>query len=196
MRDLYGEPTEISAKKAIPALDPHCIRFIELSPFVVLGTADGDGRCEVSPRGDAPGFVRVVSPTLIQIPDRIGNNRADSNLNIVANPNGSAIFFVPGLGETLRVRGPLRLLVDDALCGSFTSHGKAPRAILEMQIERVFFQCQKALIRSKLWDPETRTDREAEGIPSLGAIFADQIDGLARDRAEQIIESSNKDRLW
>lgn len=196
LRAHYGAPTEISAKKSLPALDKHSIRFIELSPFIVLGTADSEGNCEVSPRGDAPGFVRVVDPNRIQIPDRIGNNRADSNQNIVSNPKASVIFFVPGLGETLRVRGSIRLSIDEDLRASLATHGKDPRAVLEMTIERVFFQCQKALIRSHLWDPATLVDRQAAGVASLGAVFADQIDDLTPDRAEDILVKSNKERMW
>ncbi len=196
LRDHYGTPSEISANKDLDRLDEHSIRFISLSPFAVLGTADLAGNCEVSPRGDAPGFVHVENPTTLQLPDRAGNNRADSNSKLIANPKASIIFFVPGLGETLRVSGSVRIRIDEGLRARFTSHGKAPRAVLEMDITRVIFQCQKALLRSGLWDPDRRIDRETEGVASLGAIFADQIGTLDPDRAEALIESSVKERMW
>ena len=167
-----------------------------MSPFLVIATADDHGNCEVSPRGDAPGFVRVVDDTRIQIPDRIGNNRADSGLNIVSNGKAAVIFFVPGLGETLRIRGPIRILVDEELRATFTAHGKDPRAVLELEIERLFFQCQKAIIRSKLWDGQTQIDRERQGIPNLGRIFSDQIEDLSQDRAEHLVEDSIAKRMW
>jgi PPOX class probable FMN-dependent enzyme len=196
LQELYGQVSEIAAQKERPSLDIHTTRFIGLSPFAILATADACGNCDVSPRGDAPGFVRVVNSTQIQMPDRTGNNRADSNRNIVENSNAALIFLVPGLGETLRIRGATRIRTDPNLCATFESHGKIPRAVLEMDIQRVFFQCQKALIRSDLWNLDTHVDRNASGIPSLGAIFADQIDGLEAERAEELIGTSYKKHMW
>jgi PPOX class probable FMN-dependent enzyme len=138
-----------------------------------------------SPRGDAPGFVRVRDEKTLLVPDRRGNNRIDTLKNIVRDPRVSLLFLIPGIGETLRVNGRAAISADPALCESFTVQGKAPRSVLVITVDRVYFQCQKALVRSKLWEPASRIERSA--LPSTGTMIAalsqGTVDGEAFDRA-------------
>jgi PPOX class probable FMN-dependent enzyme len=140
-------------------------QFVEACPFLILATSDEQG-IDCSPRGDAPGFVRVVSPKCIQIPDRRGNNRLDSMRNIIANPNIGVIFLIPNVGETLRLGGQAEILADAALCESFSVNGKPASSVLSISVDKVYYQCQKALARSRLWDPESYIERSR--LPSAG----------------------------
>ena len=172
LRALYGQPNVRAANKVLPRLDEHCRAFIGLSPFCVLGTAAADGSADCSPKGDAPGFVQVLDDETLLIPDRLGNNRVDSMSNIVENPNVSLIFLVPGMNETLRVNGKATITTDDSLLEPFSVNGKQPRTGLVVKVDEAFLHCAKALMRSKLWDPERHIDRKS--FPSLGRILADQ----------------------
>lgn len=194
LRRLYGEPGERARRKALKRLDRHCRRFIELSPFLVIGTADADGSADCSPRGDAPGFVQVLDDETLLIPDRPGNNRVDTMSNIVANPNVALIFFVPGINETLRVNGRARIVADEAVLGPMAVNGKAPKTGIFVTVDQVFLHCAKALIRSRLWNPETQVERSA--YPSLGRILADQIDGVEAAEAESGIERGYRENLY
>jgi PPOX class probable FMN-dependent enzyme len=147
--------------KVIHHLDEHCAAFIRLSPFATLATASADGWPEVSPRGGDPGFVRVLDGTHLALPDRLGNNRIDSLRNLAANPRAALMFFVPGIEETLRVYGRTSLVRADALGIDFTEFGKGPLSVLVLEVERAYFQCSKAGMRSGLWDPERRVERSA-----------------------------------
>lgn len=162
LRRLYPEPPADSPvmRKQRAALDAHCREFIAHSPFLVLGTV-GD----VTPKGDHPGFVRVLDDATLLIPDRAGNNRIDSFRNIVANPAAAAIFFVPGVNETLRVNGRAEITVDAALLAPSALNGKAPKAGYLLHVEEVFLQCAKALVRAQLWQPETWRDASAMTPP-------------------------------
>lgn len=194
LRHLYGEPSERARLKALPKLDRHCRRFIELSPFLVIGTADASGSADCSPRGDAPGFVQILDDRTLAIPDRPGNNRADTLSNIIANPNVALIFFVPGINETLRVNGRARVVTDAALLDGMAVLGKLPRSAILVTVERAFLHCAKALIRSHLWDPDTRVERSV--YPSLGKVLADQIAGVDADVAEASIEQGYREKLY
>ncbi|HEX2091049.1 MAG TPA: MSMEG_1061 family FMN-dependent PPOX-type flavoprotein [Longimicrobiaceae bacterium] len=196
LEDWYGTPSYRAARKERDHLDEHCRRFIRASPFLVLATADADGNCEVSPRGDRPGFVRVVDRSRLHIPDRTGNNRVDSARNVVGNPKVALLFLVPGMEETLRVRGSVSILTDEALREEYAAGGRAARAVWEVVVERAFFQCQKALIRSRLWDPEGWSSREELGLAPLSRVLADQIEGLTPEVSERMTEESIRDRLW
>jgi PPOX class probable FMN-dependent enzyme len=140
-------------------------KFIEASPFLILASY-GDHGVDCSPRGDPPGFVRVASPKCIQIPDRKGNNRLDSMRNILQNPSVGVIFLIPNAGETLRISGQAEILLDEELCESFAVNGKPASSVLSIHVEKVYYQCQKALVRSKLWNPESRT--RPEQLPTAG----------------------------
>lgn len=194
LRALYGKPNVRAANKALSRLDAHCRAFIGLSPFCVLGTAAADGSADCSPKGDAPGFVRVLDDETLLIPDRLGNNRVDSMSNIVENPNVGLIFFVPGMNETLRVNGKAEITTDGALLEPLSVHGKRPRTGLVVKVEEAFLHCAKALMRSKLWDPERHIDRES--FPSLGRILADQTGVQSPEIAEAAVEEAYRDKLY
>ncbi len=184
LRSSYGAPSERAVKKSLDHLDRHCRRFIELSPFVVLASAGADGRVDCSPRGDPAGFVAVLDDRTILLPDRRGNNRADSLTNVLENPYVGMLFMIPGVDETLRLNGTAKLTTDPARLDPLAVNGRAPRSGLVVEVEEVFLQCTKALVRSRLWADETRVDRKA-ALPSFGQMLADHIgesDGEAVDR--------------
>lgn len=180
---LYGAPAPRSLIKEIDRISDHYRAFIEKAPFVVMATVGPEG-LDCSPRGDPPGFVRVLDEKTLLLPDRRGNNRLDSLRNLVRDARISLLFLVPGIGETLRVNGRAEILVDARLCADFAIQGKAPTSLLRVAVERVYFQCQKALARSRLWDPAARVPRTA--LPSAGEILESlsdtPFDGAAYDR--------------
>jgi PPOX class probable FMN-dependent enzyme len=157
----YRPPSQLVQDKEIDHVDEHCRRFIELSPFATLATADADGWPDVSPRGGDPGFVKVLDPHRLALPDRPGNNRVDSLRNLSANPRATLLFFVPGIEETLRVFGTAELVPADALGLDLTEFGREPRSVLVLGVRRAFFQCAKAVMRSGLWDPARQVPRSA-----------------------------------
>ena len=184
LRSTYGAPSERAVKKSLDRLDRHCRRFIELSPFVVLASAGADGRVDCSPRGDPAGFVAILDDRTVLLPDRRGNNRADSLTNVLENPRVGMLFLIPGVDETLRLNGRAKLTTDPARLDPLAVNGRAPRSGLLVEVEEVFLQCAKALVRSRLWADETRVDRKA-ALPSFGQMLADHIgeaDGKAVDR--------------
>lgn len=184
LESLYGQPGETSLVKELDRLIPEYAAFIEASPFVALATA-GAGGLDCSPRGDLPGFVRVHDDRTLMLPDRRGNNRADSLRNIVEDGRVGLLFLVPGSGTTLRVNGRARLSADPALCASFAVDGQAPRSVAVIAIEAVYFQCARAIHRSELWNPERHVDPRS--LPTPGRILAvaskARIDGAAYDAA-------------
>lgn len=170
LEKLYGLPSGAAVEKEIDYLHPHYQRLIAASPFFVLATGSADGM-DASPRGDAPGFVVVADEKTLLIPDRVGNNRVDSLRNILANPRVALLFLIPGIGETLRVNGRAGISTDPALLGRFSVAGKLPRSVLVVRVDSVFFQCARAIFRSKLWDPDRHIARSS--LPSLGTIVSD-----------------------
>src|SRR5919205_1977601 len=167
----YRAPSQLVRDKEIDHIDGHCRRFIELSPFTVLSTADADGWPDVSPRGGDAGFVKVLDPHRLALPDRPGNNRVDSLRNLAANPRAALLFFVPGIEETLRVFGTAELVPADALGLDLTEFGREPRSVLVIGVRRAFFQCAKAVMRSGLWDPARQVPRSA--WPPFGEVLKD-----------------------
>jgi len=194
LRGIYGPPSERSLKKQLSRLDHHCRAFIARSPFLVIATADPSGRCDASPKGDAPGFVQVIDDETLLIPDRLGNNRTDTLGNLLERPGVGLIFFVPGLNETLRVNGTARITVDPALLEPLAVNAQVPRSGLLITAEEVYFHCGKALIRSDLWNPEKQLRRSE--FPSLGQILADQIGGISREESDRAITESYRTRLY
>jgi PPOX class probable FMN-dependent enzyme len=182
---LYDKPYGPAIVKEIDRINPHYRRFIEAAPFFALATSGPDG-LDCSPRGDAPGFVRVADEKTLLIPDRRGNNRLDSLRNIVSDPRVALLFLIPGVGETIRVIGRASISTDPALTETFIVNGKAPRSVIVVAVERVFFQCTKAIVRSKLWDPALHVDRKS--LPSAGTILGEisggKIGGPEHDRAQ------------
>ena len=153
LRTLVGTPGEIAIAKQIPALDEHCRTLIAHSPYVLLSTSDASGRCDVSPKGDAPGFVRVIDDAHLVIPDRPGNKRLDGMRNILANPHVGLLFLIPNRHETLRVNGRACILRDEQLLQSMAVEGRRPQLGIGVSVQEVFIHCGKASFRSHLWDP-------------------------------------------
>ena len=149
-------------------------KLIEAAPFVVVATS-GPGGLDCSPRGDPPGFVRVIDEHTLLIPDRRGNNRIDSLRNLVHDPRIALLFLIPGVGETMRVNGRARISTDPKLTESYAMNGKVPKCVLVVTVERAYFQCTKAVIRAKLWEPESKVDRKT--LPTPGSILAELTDG-------------------
>ena len=166
---MYAKPMETSLLKELERIGPHYRALIESSPFVALATCGPEG-LDCSPRGDAPGFVRVKDEKTLLIPDRRGNNRLDTLRNIIRDPRVALLFLIPGVSETMRVNGRAALSTDPELCESFTVDGKAPRCVIVVTVERAYFQCAKAIVRSKLWDPTRHVERGK--LASTGAMVA------------------------
>ena len=182
---LYDKPYGPAIVKEIDRVNAHYRAFIEAAPFLALATSGADG-LDCSPRGDAPGFVRVQDEKTLLIPDRRGNNRIDSLRNIVSDPRVALLFLIPGVGETIRVIGRASISTDPALTETFIVNGKTPRTVIIVAVERVFYQCTKAIIRSKLWDPAQHVARNS--LPSAGTILGEisggKIGGPEHDRGQ------------
>jgi PPOX class probable FMN-dependent enzyme len=181
---LYDKPAGASLVKEIDHISDHYRTFIEKAPFVVMATS-GAGGLDCSPRGDPAGFVRVLDRKRVLVPDRRGNNRLDSLRNLVEDPRVSLLFLIPGVNETLRINGRARILVEEELAASFAINERVPKVLLEVTADRVYFQCAKALVRSKLWAPETQVPRST--VPSTGQILAEitsgKVDAAEHDKA-------------
>ncbi|MDH6232763.1 PPOX class probable FMN-dependent enzyme [Mesorhizobium soli] len=180
---LYGVPGETSLVKELDRIIPEYAAFIEASPFVALATCGPEG-LDCSPRGDLAGFVRIHDERTLMMPDRRGNNRADSLKNIIRDGRVGLLFLVPGSGTTLRVNGRAHITTDAELCASFTVDGKPARSVTVMTVDAVYFQCARAIVRSELWNPEKHVD--AKSLPTPGQMLAVTskagIDGEAYDR--------------
>ena len=166
---LYGQPVENATVKELDHLIPEYRAYIEASPFVGLATVGPEG-LDCSPRGDGPGFVRIQDDKTLLLPDRMGNNRADSLRNITRDPRVALLFLVPGIGNTMRVNGRARISIDPDLLRSFAVDGRPPRSVIIVSIEAVYFQCARALVRSQLWDPERFYDPAS--LPTAGQMLA------------------------
>ncbi|GAB2186665.1 pyridoxamine 5'-phosphate oxidase family protein [Roseibium sp. LAB1] len=179
LRSQFSELSPLAAKKCLSALDKHAQDFIRRSPFLCLGTQSAEGKADVSPRGDPVGFVKVLDPQTLAIPDRPGNNRLDSLANIVANPNVGLLFLVPGYDETLRVNGTATVVTDPDLLKTMSVKDRAPKLAIVVKVSEVFLHCAKAFRRSHLWNPEHLQDRSE--MPSLSKIILDQTTGAPDD---------------
>ncbi len=170
---LFGSVAPASLAKEVAYIHPCYRSLIEASPFCVLATSGPDG-LDASPRGDAPGFVVVEDDKTLLLPDRRGNNRIDSLKNIISDPRVALLFLIPGRGETLRVNGRAEIVLDPALRKRFAIDGNLPHCVLAVTVDSVFFQCARAVIRSKLWDP---APAQQAVLPSAGQILAALSDG-------------------
>jgi PPOX class probable FMN-dependent enzyme len=187
LEEIYGKFSDIgeaTTAKVADWITPSYRRLIEASPFAALATMAPEG-LDCSPRGDLPGFVRVHDDRTLMLPDRRGNNRVDSLRNIVRDPRVALLFLIPGAGTTLRVNGHAHLSVDPALLASFAVDGKAPRTVVVMRVEEIYFQCARAIVRSALWNPDSRVDPAS--LPTPGEILAgmsdNRVGGVDYDKA-------------
>lgn len=182
---LYGVPLEAATAKEVNWITPHYRAYIEASPYAALATSGPEG-LDCSPRGDRPGFVRIHDEKTLMLPDRRGNNRIDSLRNIVRDPRVALLFMIPGVGNTLRVNGRAHLSVEPKLLDSFAVDEKAPRSVTVIEVDAVYFQCARALVRSELWNPARHVDPKS--LPSAGQILA----ALSNDR----VGGEKYDREW
>jgi PPOX class probable FMN-dependent enzyme len=182
---IYGEPSEASIVKVADRVTPHYRAMIDKSPFVALATIGPEG-LDCSPRGDRPGFVRVHDAKTLMMPDRRGNNRVDSLRNIVRDPRVALLFLIPGAGSTLRINGRAEVSVDPELLASFRMDGKAPRTVIVMTVDEIYFQCARAIVRAELWNPDRRVD--PADLPTAGQILAEM--------SENRVGGEDYDRAW
>jgi PPOX class probable FMN-dependent enzyme len=198
LRERFAAPSRLATLKQLDRLDHNCRRFIELSPFLCMATARQGGLADNSPRCDAPGFVQVLDERTLLIPDRPGNNRLDSMVNIIHNPNVGLLFFIPGVTETLRVNGRARLVIRPELLAPFAVRERVPQVAILVEVVETFLHCSKALIRSRLWQDDARVERKA--LPSLGRMIADAADRQTQPETvaeyDRIIERNIKEQLY
>lgn len=173
LRALFDAPSAMVQRKVLPRLDAHCRAIIGASPFICISSSSAEGRADISPRGDAPGFVQVVDDRTLFIPDRPGNNRLDTMSNILERPQVGLLFVVPGMEETLRIFGTAALVRDPSLLDRAKVNGKTPAIGIRIAVEGAHLHCGKAFRRARLWDPAARIDRKS--LPSLGQMVRDQI---------------------
>jgi PPOX class probable FMN-dependent enzyme len=182
---IYGQPNDASTVKVADKVTSQYRALIGKSPFAALATCGPEG-LDCSPRGDLAGFVRVHDEKTLMMPDRRGNNRIDSLRNIVRDPRVALLFLIPGAGSTLRVNGRARVSVDAELLGSFRMEGKAPRTVVVMNVDEIYFQCARAIVRSELWNPARHVDPKS--LPTPGQILADM--------SHNLVGGEEYDRAW
>jgi PPOX class probable FMN-dependent enzyme len=185
LRAIIGGPQELVVAKIADRLNDLTRQFVERSPFVCVATARPDGGLDVSPRGDPPGFVRVLDETTLLLPDRPGNRIADTLTNLLADPRIALLFLIPGVGETFRVNGTAVIVDDAELLAGSAVEGKAPKLGILVTVEEAYTQCPKALLRSDLWNPERHVDRSELPTPGeiLRSVAGERVDPREYDRA-------------
>lgn len=188
LRALHAAPSELVKRKCVDRLDRHCRDFIALSPFLVLGTADAKGQADVSPRGDPPGFVKVLDDKTLLIPERPGNNLLDSLSNIVANPEVGLLFLIPGFDETLRVNGTAALAREPEALAALAVDGKAPKLAIRVTVREAYLHCARSFRRAKLWDPAARVPRDR--LPSLARMVMDMAELNYDEAIDRRVEDS------
>jgi PPOX class probable FMN-dependent enzyme len=196
LRQVYGDlpANSLASRIVFSQLHRHHRAFIALSPFVVIASADRQGAPDVSPRGDLPGFVAVLDERTLAIPDRPGNKKLVTLMNILENPAVSLIFFVPGRTESLRVTGRARITIDADFLRPLAAYGKPPQSGLVVAVEQAWLHCGRALIRSRLWEPDAHV--AADALPTLGAMVAEEIGGIDAGETEARLERANTALLW
>lgn len=195
LREVLGKVYPIAEDKVFDRLDRYSREFIGLSPFMCMSTVSPEGQCDVTPRGDPPGFVRVLGDREIAIPERPGNRRADSMHNLLHNRSVGMIFFVPGVNETLRLGGQARIVTEPELLAEMTERGQAPKLALRVDISYVFFHCAKALLRSKLWQADTQIPRDR--FPSYGEIIqAQRRQNMEVEEVERLVQDDYRNSLY
>ena len=195
LRTAFESTHDVAIQKELRLIDTHSRRFIERSPFVFIGSQDGSGNADVSPKGDQPGFVRVLDDRTLAIPDRPGNNRLDTWENLVENPAVGLLFMIPGMNETLRINGEARLTLDADLCAQMHVNNRPALAVCVIKVREVYMHCAKAFIRSRLWLPDTWPARTE--MPTLGVMLKDQA-RLSASAAEfdDVLDEAYRTTLW
>ncbi len=195
LRAIMGTPSEVVKNKTITIIDKHCRKFIEHSPFLTIASTNGKGETDVSPKGDPAGFVKVLDEKTIAIPERLGNKRADTFVNILHHPGIGLLFFIPGIKETLRVNGKAQIVTDLVIREQLKVKNRLPQFALIVQVEEAFMHCSKCMIRSKLWtdiDPDIR-----QKVPTLAEIIVDHAKLEAPvDQVEMYLKESVKNHLY
>jgi len=193
LRALVGVPGDGAVRKDIGRIDTHAAGFIARAPYMMLATSGADGRCDVSPRGDGPGFVRVLDEQTLLIPERPGNRRVDSLANIIENPHVGLFFLVPGWQDTLRVNGRAQVIRDAGLLEGFAVNGKTPLLAIAVHVEECYLHCAKSIRRSRIWEHGQWTPREQ--FPSTAQIAIDQLnltDCTVEDLAASMEQSNQR----
>ena len=194
LRTTYCGPNKRAHQKVLGRLDNHCRDFIAMSPFCVISSFGADGRADASPRGDPPGFVAVLDERTLLIPDRPGNNQVDSLQNVIAHPQVGLLFLAPGMNETLRVSGTAEIVTDAELLEPLSVKGRPPPSGLKVTVAEAFLHCGRALIRSRLWDPDVQIERSS--FPTYGQVLADQIKGADAEEIDASEDEANRCRLY
>lgn len=195
LRAVLGEPSPRAVAKVIDRIDSHCRGFIARSPFLLLATADGQGKVDVSPKGDPAGFVQVLDDHTLAIPERLGNRLADSLLNMLERPQVGLLFMIPGKSETLRAGGTARIVQDDWLLDTMAVRGKKPQLATVVTVQRMFFHCAKCVMRSNLWQPDAWPD--LAGVPTLAEAILDHAKlGETVQQVQAGLDESYRDRLY
>jgi PPOX class probable FMN-dependent enzyme len=195
LRSAFDATHDVAIKKVLRSIDSHSRRFIEKSPFLLIGSQDAAGNGDVSPKGDCPGFVKILDNKTLAIPDRPGNNRLDTWENIIENPGVGLIFMIPGMNETLRINGEARLTLDAGLCAQMQVNNRPAKAVLIVKVREVYMHCAKAFIRSKLWSSETWAPRS--DMPTLGQILKEQAElAESADKLDDILDEAYRASLW
>jgi len=189
LREIIKPPSRFVANKVIDHVDDYCRRFIAAAPFAVIGSTSAAGAMDLSPKGDAPGFVHVLDDQTLAVPDRLGNNRVDTLCNLLEDERIGLIFLVPGKRETLRMSGRAAIVRDTALNERLAHNGKPPNLAIVVTVERAFFHCSKCMMRSGLWDSERWPD--SSGLPSLAETMVRH--GKLQDRVEEVQEIVRRD---
>lgn len=195
LREIMGEPSELVTRKTIDHIDENCRIFINQSPFILIASSDLKGNFDISPKGDPSGFVKVLDKNTIAIPDRLGNRRADTFMNVLQNPNVGLIFLIPGIKETLRVSGDAQIVTDNNVLELLNHKGKLPKLALIINIKEVFMHCAKCIIRSKLW---ANIDAESKRIvPTLAKSLVDsgKLD-KSYEEIDQILKNDEETELY
>ena len=185
LRQLYKQPVERVIKKVLRRLDKHCRRYIELSPYLTMATMGDDGLADVSPRGDQPGFVKIIDDVTLAIPDRPGNNRLDTMTNILMNPGVGLLFMIPGVDEILRINGTAEIRDDEDLLAAFEVNGRLPVSVIVIDVREVYLHCAKALIRSRLWDAGSQIDRSL--LPTMNEMLKDHTGDPAEPESQEVM---------
>ena len=192
LRELYGYPKGRAKDKVLKTLDKHAINFIKTAPFLIISTVSAEGQMDASPRGGASGFVKIIDKNTIIIPDSKGNNRLDSLSNIIETESVGMIFLIPGVDETLRINGKAQISTSPEYLSLFKSENNLPKGCIVVSIEELFLHCAKSLMRSKLWDKDSKIERS--NFPTMGKMLNEQL-GIKDqvETQEEMVERYHRD---